>query len=151
LAFANELLEVSVARPAAGIFKVPVIAARERGHVLAREQERHIQFACQIGDEGFIHIRCVASQSMIQMHDAKRNTEIGAQFVKKPQQRDRIGAARYANTDAVAGREHPVVANRLRNALMELRFHGYATGQQESLQFYTARCYQPRKIKKPGW
>lgn len=53
---------------------------------------------------------------MIQMHDAERDAEISAQFIKEPQQRDGIGAARYANTDAVAGREHAVVANRLRNA-----------------------------------
>ena len=127
-----------------------MVAARERSDVLPRDQERHIHFSCEIADEGFVQIRRVASQAVIQMHNAERDTQSGAHFVKKPQQCDGIGAARYANADAIAGREHPVLANRLRNALLELRFHGFVTGQQESLQFYTARRYQPPKIKKPG-
>jgi len=69
------------------------------------------------------------------VHHAKRNSQIGPQILKKPQQRNRIGPARYSDADALAGHNHPVIANCVENVEMEFRFHDSAPASRDHSNF----------------
>ena len=45
---------------------------------------------------------------MIEVKNSKADAKFGGEFVKQPEQRDGIRTAGYADTNAVAGAQHPL-------------------------------------------